>query len=326
MISVIIPAYNAEKTILSTIESVQKQTYQDLEIIVINDGSTDRTFEIVSNIRDSRIKIFNYPNGGISEARNRGISHANGEYISFLDADDVWTVEKLEKQLAALQNKPQASVAYSWVAVMLETSNNLEQIAFFSGKKVTFTGNIYSQLLLENFIGNGSNILVKKEAIAYVGKFDSSVNSCEDWDYYLRLAAKYQFILVPEHQILYRQTAGSTSTKGATMETKGLKVIEKAYQAAPQHLQKQKNSSIARFSIYCGQIYIDRSSDSQDIIKARQRLLKAIKLAPLSLFYKNTYILLLRILRKQLLPTQGLNSLITFFKQPFKMRQMKLFK
>ena len=323
MISVIIPAYNAEKTILSTIESIQKQTYSNIEIIVIDDGSTDRTFDIASQVEDSRIKVFNYPNGGVSEARNRGIAHTNGEYISFIDADDIWTANKLEKQMLALNNNIEADVVYSWTAVMLENLNNPEENRLFSGKKVTFTEDIYSQLLLENFIGNGSNILVKKEAVAEIGKFDSSVNPCEDWDYYLRLAAKYQFALVPEHQIIYRQTSGSASTKAVNIEVKGLKVIEKAYQAAPEHLQHQKSISIARFSVYCGQIFIDNSKNIKDTVEARKRFLKAIKLSYLSLFYTNTYTLLLRILRKKLLSYQGFERFIHNLKQPFEIKQLK---
>ena len=87
LISVIIPAYNAEKTILETIESVLKQTFLDFELIIINDGSQDSTVEIISSLQDSRIKLFCYPNSGLSASRNRGIFHATGDYISFLDAD-----------------------------------------------------------------------------------------------------------------------------------------------------------------------------------------------------------------------------------------------
>jgi len=88
-ISVIIPAYNAEKTIRETIESVCKQTFSDFELIIINDGSKDKTLEIAQSIKDKRIKVFCYENRGLSTARNRGISKANGEYIAFLDADDL---------------------------------------------------------------------------------------------------------------------------------------------------------------------------------------------------------------------------------------------
>ena len=86
--SVIIPAYNAEHTISETIASVQKQTFSDFELLIIDDGSTDRTLKLVQASTDERIKIFSYKNAGVSVARNRGIAHANGEFISFVDADD----------------------------------------------------------------------------------------------------------------------------------------------------------------------------------------------------------------------------------------------
>lgn len=113
-ISVIVPAYNAEKTILKTIESVLKQTFTDFELIIINDGSNDSTLNIVNSINDDRIKVFSYANSGVCVSRNRGIEQAQGEYISFLDADDLWTTDKLELQLKALQENPQTAIAYSW--------------------------------------------------------------------------------------------------------------------------------------------------------------------------------------------------------------------
>ena len=119
-ISIVIPAYNAERTILETIKSVQKQTFSDFEIIVINDGSTDRTLELVLSVEEPRLKIFSYQNGGVSVARNRGISHATGEFIAFLDADDLWTSDKLELQLAGLKQHPEAGIAYSWTYNMSE--------------------------------------------------------------------------------------------------------------------------------------------------------------------------------------------------------------
>ena len=110
-ISVIVPAYNAEKTVLETITSVLNQTFSDFELIVVNDGSTDRTLELLSTVKDHRLKIFSYPNGGVPVARNRGLSHATGDFIAFLDADDLWTPDKLELQLATLQQHPDAGTA-----------------------------------------------------------------------------------------------------------------------------------------------------------------------------------------------------------------------
>lgn len=323
MISVIVPAYNVERTILSTINSIQQQTVQDIEIIVINDGSNDRTLELLATVTDERLKVYSYPNGGLSNARNRGITHAQGEYISFIDADDMWTQDKLEAQLAALEANPEASVAYSWTVAMVEATDNVESVSFTSSRKANFTGNIYSQLLLNNFIGNGSNILAKSKVIDSIGNFDPSLKSCEDWDYYLRLAAKYDFILVPKHQILYRKAPESMTSKGSIMEREGLRVIDKTYQTTPQKLQHLKNKSIARFLIVCGRIYSDRKCSPQDIVKARQRLFKAIRLDPLTLFTKDSRILLFKVLLKQLLPNHIVNSLISILKKPLEMEKFK---
>src|SRR4028119_546862 len=116
IISVIIPAYNAERTIKETIQSVLNQSFQDLELLIINDGSQDSTLDVVESIQDPRIRVFCYLNAGSSASRNRGIGLAKGEYISFIDADDLWTVDKLESQFKALQENPKAAVAYSWTA------------------------------------------------------------------------------------------------------------------------------------------------------------------------------------------------------------------
>ncbi len=174
MISVIIPAHNAQVTIAKTIESVRQQTYSNLEIIVINDGSSDRTLEVVNNIPDPRIKLFNYPNSGVATARNRGIAKAKGEYIAFLDADDFWTEDKLELQLQALTTNLAAGVAYSWTYFLYP-----EDVCFPSDP-VYHQGNIYPQLLTKNFIHHGSNPLIRRKAIASVGEFDPRFPHCAD--------------------------------------------------------------------------------------------------------------------------------------------------
>jgi glycosyltransferase involved in cell wall biosynthesis len=201
IISVIIPAYNAEKTIKETIQSVLNQTWQDFELLIINDGSQDATLEVIESIQDPRIKIFSYPNAGSSASRNRGIAIAKGEYISFIDADDLWTADKLEAQYKALQENSQAAVAYSWTDHIDESGQFLR-----SGPQQSFTGDVYARLLLEDFIGNGSNPLIRAQAFAEVGDFDESLAHSEDWDLWLRLAARYHFVAVPSPQILYRMS------------------------------------------------------------------------------------------------------------------------
>jgi glycosyltransferase involved in cell wall biosynthesis len=320
IISVIIPAYNAQDTIIETIESVRKQTFTDLEIIVINDGSKDHTLELLTAIKDNRLKVFSYTNAGLPTARNRGIACASGKYISFLDADDLWTPNKLKKQLATLQAYPEASVVYSWIVVMLDGKDNLGQVSFFSGKKIWFAGDIYRQLLVDNFIGNGSNILAKAEAIKFTGEFDPSFKSCEDWEYYLRLAAKYHFAVVPEHQILYRKTPINMTSKGEIMEREGLKVIERVFQSVPSKDWHLKNQSIANFYRYCSKIYVDYSVQPKEIQIGKKKLFQAIALNPLILLSRDTYIVLGKIFLKQLLPDNVVKNLTFVLKKPFAMK------
>lgn len=239
-ISVVIPVYNGEKTIRETIESVLDQTFSDFELIVIDDGSTDSTLKIVKSIQDPRLKIFPYPNSGVSMSRNRGISQSTGEYISFIDADDLWTPDKLEAQLKALQENPQAAVAYSWTDCIDESSRFLRR-----GGHTTANGDVYAQLLVVNFLANGSNPLIRREALEQVGEFDKSLVIGEDWDLWLRLAARFHFAAVPAPQILYRQIADSASSNVVRYEREILKAINLAFARAPKSLRYLKKYSLA---------------------------------------------------------------------------------
>ena len=274
-ISVIIPAYNAERTILETITSVQQQTFSDFEIIVINDGSTDRTLEILSTVKDPRLKIFSYSNGGVPVARNHGLEHATGDLIAFLDADDLWTPDKLELQLTTLQQHPEAGVAYSWIYNMDEKGES-----FSAGNPFLCAGNVYAQLLVENFIVNGSNCLIRKQAVESVGEFDFSVPGADDWDYWLRLALHWPFVVVPKPQIFYRQSSGSVSSKVEAMEKNILRVIEKGFQAAPLEMQSLKNQSYAYNYRYLAQMYLTRVGSADGAKQAAQKLWMAIRLYP----------------------------------------------
>ncbi|GAA6616690.1 glycosyltransferase family 2 protein [Scytonema sp. NUACC26] len=276
IISVIIPAYNAEQTIVDTVASVQQQTFSDLEIIVIDDESSDRTLEILYGIKEQRLQVFSYKNGGASVARNRGITHATGEYIAFLDADDLWTPNKLERQLAALKQNPKAAVAYSWTYYQFPD----EQDSYIENSYL-FEGNVYPHLLVTNFLHNGSNPLIYRKAIDSVGFFDPTLKSVEDWDYWLRLAAKWHFVLVREPQIIYRQRSQSISENIEVMEKNCLILIDKAFRDAPPELQFLKQKSLAGIYQYLAQKYLSRIfTNSNDINLAGQKLWKAICLQP----------------------------------------------
>ena len=303
-ISIIIPAYNAESTIKSTIESVQKQSFSDFELIIINDGSTDRTLEIVQEIKDSRIKLFCYRNGGLSIARNRGIKQATGDYIAFLDADDLWTKDKLEKQLAVLEANPSAGVAYSQTSYIDEQGNFL-----YNCNPVSFENNVLGELLLTNFLQNGSNPLIRRQAIKKVGEFDLALKSSEDWDYYLRLAIHYPFCVVPEYQILYRKTSTNMSSNVELMKQTSYIVLERTYQNAPQNLQYLRSQSFSILHLYCAELYLQKSKvNPDDIHQVASNLWQSIRLQPRSLLNINTQRILVKFLLWRFLPINIINS------------------
>ncbi|MBC6434705.1 glycosyltransferase [Nostoc sp. HG1] len=250
-ISVIIPAYNCEKTIKYTIESVLNQTFSDIELIIINDGSQDSTREVIAEIQDSRIKVFSYPNAGGNVSRNRGLHLAVGEFVSFLDADDLWTPDKLHSQLKALQENITAKVAYSWTDYIDENGEFI-----LSGKRVNLNGNVYESLLLNNFLENGSNPLICRTSLIKLGSFDESLSAAQDWDMWLRLASKFDFICVPSVQILYRVSANSVSSNLVRQEKSCLQVLERAYKErsflrdAPARSTLKHNWNISLANLY----------------------------------------------------------------------------
>ncbi len=245
LISVIIPVYNGEETIKETIYSALNQTFTNLELIVVNDGSKDSTLSVISSIKDSRLKVFSFRNAGVAISRNRGIRQVNGEFIAFLDADDLWTSDKLEAQLEALQLNPKAAVAYSWVDYINEFGDFLH-----NGNHITINGNAYKHMLVENVLENGSNPLIRREALTQLGGFNQSLTPAEDWDMWLRLAACYDFVTVPHPQILYRTLSSSGSTNVLKMEKVCLQLIEQAFCRAPVSIKYLKNKALGTLYHY----------------------------------------------------------------------------
>jgi glycosyltransferase involved in cell wall biosynthesis len=266
LISVIIPVYNGEKTIRETIESVLNQTEPDFELIVINDGSKDSTLDILTSIQDPRFQVFSYTNSGVAVSRNRGLYHACGEFISFLDADDLWTPDKLESQLKALQENPQAAIAYSWTDHIDESGQFLRPASY-----TNVSGDVYEHLLLGDFLKSGSNVLVRAQALLEVGGFEQSLAPAEDWDMWLRLAARYHFVAVPFPQVLYRISTVSASCNTAKMEAGCLQVIERAYRQAPASLQHRKKETL-------GFLYKYLIFKAFEGSPARHKSLQAVKL------------------------------------------------
>lgn len=268
-ISIIIPAYNAAQTITETIESVRQQSIDDWELIIVNDGSTDDTLQVINRVVDSRLQIISVANSGVAKARNLGLSRATGEYIAFLDADDLWVVDKLERQLQALAANPQAIVAYSWTCFMDEQKSGY---VYHASAPYKYEGNVYPRLLIADFIHSGSNTLIRKQALDRVGGFDPKCSGCEDWDMWLRLAAIGDFAVVPKHQIMYRRAMGSTTSNVERMYDRALFTVNKAYQNAPEHLQHLRRRSEGNLHMYTASLYLQHGIDRSQTQKAGRHI------------------------------------------------------
>lgn len=298
-ISVIVPAYNAASTIEQTIASVEAQTFDDWEMIVIDDGSCDRTCEIVNSMTNPRIVLFSYPHAGVSVARNRGYAHAQGEYVTFLDADDLWSADKLQLQLVALQQHPHAGVAYSWTRFL-----DAEGSCYYPAQPVWWQGDVYPHLLVRNFLYCGSNALIRRSAIELVGGFDPNLTHGEDWEFFVRLAARVDFVVVPKSQILYRQTHGSASSQVALMEQSTLRVIDAVFDAVPLHLRSLKFQNLAYLYQFIAQLYLQRDSSTEGVRQAKQKLQKSVFLYPQILLNRKTQTLMIKLLLFRLFSTK----------------------
>lgn len=182
VLSVIVPAFNVEFYVAQTVESVLSQTFTDLEIIIVNDGSTDRTMEIVNQFKqDPRVKVIDQVNQGCCGARNAGLRVAQGEYIGFCDADDKWQPEKAALHIKHLQENPGIDLTFSWWKLVDERGNPTGR---FKACKKSIE---LEDLLKENLIGSTSNVVVRRTALEEAGEFDESLRSNVDLDLWLRI-------------------------------------------------------------------------------------------------------------------------------------------
>ena len=291
-VSIIIPTYNSENTVEETIASVQKQSLTDWELIIIDDGSQDDTVRVVRDIAESRIKLFVYENGGVSVARNRGLAQAQGEYIAFLDADDLWDSDKLALQIKALDSNPQAQVVYSWTNYIDERGKLL-----FPGPRFSYQGNVFKQLLQKNFLLNASNILVRRDVLKLVPGFDPDFTYAADWDFYLRLAKNFNFVLVPKYQTYYRQSANSMSTKIEDMRKQCLNALDLTFKDVPDELKYLKDISYSNFYLYCADLYRKKvgAEDRNSLYNAWQNLHTAIAFHPNNLLKIDTQRILIKL-------------------------------
>lgn len=205
-VSVVIPAYNAERTLRETVESVLAQTYGDLEVIVVDDGSTDGTKDVISDyVEQGRVSYIRRENGGIAASRNTGLAACTGEYIGLLDHDDLWDENKIERQLEFLTEN-EADFVFCYTR-QLRLDGKLHEMPV----EMLQYRNIPGELMRHNIIYT-SSILFKRSILDYVGLLDESFRYCEDWDWWLRIASsRAKLVSMPERLVTRRDQPRSFS-------------------------------------------------------------------------------------------------------------------
>lgn len=216
MISVVIPAYNAEETIIECIKGVLNQTRSDLieEILVIDDGSKDNTVKAInSQITDGRVRVISKENGGVSTARNLGIKNAKAKWVSLLDSDDVWKPQKIEKQIEAIEKHPQIS--------FIGANRNAENVKM--GKRIE--GNLYCLSLRNILVKNWphtSTALIRRKVFDEVGLFDENMRYAEDGNMWNKIAVRYPLYYIVESLEIAGGNKRVYGEKGLSSNLKGM--------------------------------------------------------------------------------------------------------
>jgi glycosyltransferase involved in cell wall biosynthesis len=236
LVSIVIPAHNAARYLGETLASASAQRYKELEIIVVDDGSTDDTAEVTLRHarRDPRVRLIRQANTGVGAARNTGIAVARGKYIAPLDADDLWDPEKIPAQVAEMEwQGERAGFVYCW-------SRTIDEAGRFTGLKppCSAAGRVFNVLLFRNFLHNASVPLFRASVLQRVGGYatreeQGGAQGCEDWELLLRIAEHHDVCVVPRVLVSYRVFISGLSFNVGTMERSYLWLIAQVRRRSP---------------------------------------------------------------------------------------------
>ncbi|HEU5397112.1 MAG TPA: glycosyltransferase family 2 protein [Verrucomicrobiae bacterium] len=224
LLSIVVPAFNAEATVAHTLDSIRTQTFGDFEVLVVDDGSTDSTASVVRNFcaGDSRFILIQQPNAGVSAARNAGIERARGELIAFLDADDEWLPEKLAKQVALLRDNPRINFSYTNFYIW-DGTKVLK--AYYSAAQMP-DGDV-SRRIFRSTLFLPSTVVLRRELLGDC-RFDPRFAGGEDWDLWMQLVERGLFAGgLAEPLARYRRWEGNATANKLKMTESGCRVLDK---------------------------------------------------------------------------------------------------
>ncbi|MGA1794841.1 MAG: glycosyltransferase family 2 protein [bacterium] len=248
-ISVIIPTYNRLPLLRRAVECVLDQTFDDWELLVVDDASTDGTSEYLSQCTDPRVRPLRNPaNRGAQESRNLGIRHARGEFVCFLDSDDLWVPEKLALQMDAMNRRGRnAGVVYSYCGIMESQTGRR-----YDWQSPDCEGDIYGDILARPFI-DFITPMIRRECLHLIGPLDPNVPSYQEWDTFIRIARNYIFVRVPHTLAYYRLHNGATISKDRRLHTLGYLYVVKKHEH--EILRRCGRPALAYHYLVCAKNY-----------------------------------------------------------------------
>lgn len=280
LVSIITPIYNGEKYLAKTIDSVLAQSYENFELIIINDGSTDQSKAVVKHyLKDPRIHYFEQKNAGVANARNAGIKIAKGDFIALIDQDDIWLTHKLQHQVDYLLNHPDCALVHSQIQFIDATDEILPTPDW--NWVVETSGHSLEALFLHNRIATFT-ALIRKSALEDVGIFRETFAPSDDWDLWLRIARKYELGFIPDICGYYRLHENNESKNLQRMQLAEVSVIENFIQ---EFKGAQQMVSLPVQRKKCFQIYCETAlffEQSNQYITAADFWLNALRQSPFS--------------------------------------------
>ena len=237
LVSVVVPAFNAEATLAATIDSVRRQSYDPLEIVIVDDGSTDGTLAIARSaaLEDARIRVISMPNGGVAKARNAGVAASCGPFVAPVDADDLWHPDKIAKQVLVMRRGgPQMGFVYTLYRRIDQGDRILN-----SNANLRIEGHVFLRLLLVNFVANGSSLLIRREAFEAVGGYEFDLHAqgaqgCEDYLLQMLIARQWTVGLAAEYLTGYRITEGAMSVDAERMKRSHILALQHVRRRFPE--------------------------------------------------------------------------------------------
>lgn len=273
LISVVVPTYNRAALLDQAINSVLQQDYQQWELLVVDDGSTDDTMAVLRTYeKEPRIRGFSQPNSGQAVARNRGLREASGQFIAFLDSDNLWLPHKLATQAAYLASHPEVDVLYGDI----ETIDIEGRVLAGPSAQARHSGMVWKQLLVDNFV-NFNTSVVRTEKLREVGGMDESVRRADDYDLWLRLSTVARFQYLPGVVAQYRVAGARISDNIAGRFESNMAAVERFIQRNPGLLSTgELNQVLSRIHRRFSRAFSERGQYRQ----ACATVLKAIRLSP----------------------------------------------